>query len=495
MSTDVGFWAVLAVIGPLVAGLIALQGRAPAIRAGLALGSLASLSAAVMLGRELLGGGGGHLPLGGWDAPLGVELRVDGLAVLMLGVTAVVGALVSAYSTAYFGDISDLGRQGGPALRGARYFGPLWLILWAALNGIYLSGDLFNLYVSIEILGLASAALVTLAVTSKATVAGMRYLIVSLVGSMLFLLGVALLYISVGTLSLATLSEAQPTGALAMVALAVMTVGLAAKTALVPLHGWLPPAHAAAPAPASALLSALVVKGSFYILLRLWVQVFDGGSEAGLLILGLLGGSAIVWGSLLAFRQVSLKRLIAYSTVAQIGYLFLVFPLLYTAQGGWSQDAWSGGVYHALSHAVAKAAMFLAAGSMTYAAARDDISAISGVAQRLPMSFFAFGLAGLSLAGIPPSGGFVSKWLLLRAAISSGGWGWAVLISGGGLLTLGYVLKVVRHAVQRGEGPESFRPVPARMEWAALLLALLSVAMGVQATGILSLLAPDLIRP
>jgi len=495
VSTEVGFWAVLAVMGPLVAGLVSLQGRAPAIRAGLALGSLASLLSAAMLGRELIAGGGGYLPLGGWEAPLGIELRVDGLAALMLAVTAIVGAAVSAYSTAYFGDIADLGKQGAPALRGARYFAPLWLVLWAALNGIYLSGDLFNLYVSLEILGLSAAALVTLAVTSKATVAGMRYLIVSLVGSMFFLLGVALLYVSVGTLSLAALADAQPTGPLAMVALAVMTVGLAAKTALVPLHGWLPPAHAAAPAPASALLSALVVKGSFYILLRLWVQVFDGGSEAGLLLLGLLGGIAIVWGSILALRQDSLKRLIAYSTVAQIGYLFLVFPLLFTPQGGWSQDAWSGGIYHALSHAVAKAAMFLAAGSMTYAAARDDIPAISGVAQRLPMSFFAFGLAGLSLAGIPPSGGFVSKWLLLRTAITSGGWGWVVLISGGGLLTLGYVLKVVRHAVQRAEGPRSFRAVPARLEWTALLLALLSVAMGLQASGILSILAPDLIRP
>jgi multicomponent Na+:H+ antiporter subunit D len=482
-------WTVLAVMGPLVGALVSLQGRPVAIRAGLLIGALSSAGAAVVLWAAVSSAGPLVYPLAGWNAPLGIELRADGFAVVMLAITALVGAVISLYATAYFGDISHLEARESPAGRAARYFAPLWLLIWAALNGIYLSGDLFNLYVLIEILGLSAAALVTLAVTSKATVAGMRYLFVSLLGSLFFLLGVVLLYVAGGTLSFTALSEAGLEGGLPIAALSLMTIGLAAKTALFPLHGWLPPAHAAAPAPGSAVLSALVVKGSFYIIVRLWVDLFGGGTPEALLVLGLLGAAAVLWGSVLALRQRSLKRLLAYSTVAQLGYLFVMFPLLFGEGGAWSGDAWAGGIYHALSHAAAKAAMFLAAGSMTYAVARDDLRAISGIAHHHPMTFFAFGLGGMSLAGIPPSGGFLAKWLLLRAAVAEGGWGWAFLIVVGGLLTLAYVLMVLRHALDRSDTPESFRPVPRRMEWAAMLLALTAVALGVRATEILTLLA------
>ncbi len=498
---DPGLWAVLAVMGPLLAGLLALEGRPWVIRTALALGSTTALLSAVGLWSGVSAGGTVRHLLGGWGQPLGIELRADGAAVVLLAMTAVVGSAISLYSTSYFGDLSHLEARESPAGRAARYFAPLWLLLWAALNGIYVAGDLFNLYVMLEIVGLAAAAVVTLAVTPKATVAGMRYLLVSLLGSLLFLLGVALLYIHAGTLALEGLAAARPSGALPAVALGVMTAGLAAKTALFPFHAWLPPAHAAAPAPGSALLSALVVKGSFLILVRLWVEVFGGGSQGGLLVMGLLGGGAILWGSLLALRQRSLKRLIAYSTVAQLGYLFVMFPLLFP-QGllpldvgpggggplGMDPDAWTGGFYHALAHGVAKAAMFLAAGSMTYAVAEDALSSISGIAHRLPMTFLAFGLAGLSLAGIPPSGGFVSKWLLLRSAVQAGAWGWAVLLTAGGLLTLAYVLLVLRFAVERRETPPSFRPVPRRMEWSAMALAVVSVLLGLHASGITHLL-------
>lgn len=484
------FWGAAAVMAPILAALVALQGSAVAIRLGLSLGSGAALISAAALLALVPAGSLARIPLGGWPAPLGIELRVDGPALVLLLATALVGSAVSLYSTAYFGDISHLSATRAPAGRAARFFAPLWLFLWAGLNGIYLSGDLFNLFVSLEIVGLAAAALVTLAVTSTATVAGMRYLVVSLVGSMLFLLGVALLYSAAGSLAIGELAALDLRGPLPLAALATMTVGLAAKTALFPLHGWLPPAHAAAPAPGSALLSAVVVKGSFLVLLRLWVEVFGGSTDPGRLLLGLLGGGAIGYGSLLALRQSSLKRLVAYSTVAQVGYLFLLFPLLLEGDGQVSRDAWSGGIYWALAHALAKGAMFLAAGSMSYAVARDDLPSISGVAHRLPVSFMAFGLGGLSLAGIPPSGGFVAKWLLLRAAVSQGGWGWAVLVAAGGLLTVAYTLRVLRWAARRAPEVERFRPVPARMEWAAMALALLAVLLGIRAGGLIALLDP-----
>lgn len=493
-------WTTMAVFGPLLASLVALGGRPVHLRAGLALGSATALAGGVGLWREVaLEGPVRHL-LGGWGAPLGIELWADGFSVVMLTVTAFVGAAVSLYSLSYFGDLSELDPDESPAGRAARYFSPLWLLLWSALNGIYLSADLFNLYVTLEILGLAAAALVTLAVTPRATVAGMRYLIVSLVGSMLFLLGVALLYTEYGTLALQELAEIAPSGPIAATSLALMTTGMLAKTALFPLHGWLPPAHAGAPAPASALLSAVVVKGSFFIVVRLWFAVYGGGSEPGLLVLGGLGAAAILWGSILALRQRSLKRLIAYSTVAQLGYLFVMFPLLAPeGLGGpepvWSDDAWTGGILLALSHALAKAAMFLAAGNMSYAVARDQLRDIAGVAHRLPMSFLAFGLGGLSLAGLPPSAGFVGKWLLLREALESGGWFWVAIITVGGLLTIAYVLMVLRHALDLEASEGSFRHVPARMEWAALVLALGAAGLGIRATETFRILLEGGVQP
>ena len=491
-------WATLAVAGPLLAALIALAGRPRPIRAGLAVGAGSSLVAVVGLALEIMRTGPGRHLLGGWGRPLGIEMWVDGLAVTMLGMTAVVGAAVSVYATAYFGPLADRESGKAPGDRGARYFAPLWLFLWAALNALFLSADLFNLYVTVELFGLSAAALITLAVSTRATLAGMRYLVVSLVGSMLFLFGVALLYAAYGVLSLEELARMAPSGALPAVALAAMTTGMAAKTALFPLHAWLPPAHSSAPAPASALLSALVVKASFYIVVRLWLHVYGGGADGGLLVLGLLGGGAILWGSVLALRQTSLKRLIAYSTVAQVGYLFVMLPLLVTGPDpvAWNMDAWDGGIYQAVSHALAKAAMFLAAGSMTYAVARDDLRSISGVAHRLPVSFFAFALAGLTLAGIPPSGGFIGKWLLIRSAVDSGRWPWVVLLAAGGLLAAAYVVKALRHALEdpRAERSE-FRAVPRRMEWSAMALAVASVVLGLRPLELLQLLGIGGVQP
>jgi len=497
--TGVEVWTTLVIVAPLAGALLSLRGGRWAILAGLMVGASGALLGSAALARIVYADGPVRHLLGGWGRPLGIELLADGLSVVFLALTAVVGTAVSLYASVYFGDIAPPGGPRSPAARGARFFAPLSLFLWAGVNGAYLSNDLFNLYVMLEIVGLSATALVTLAVTAKATEAGMRYLLVSLSGSMLFLLGIAILYIAHGTLSLEELAALGPSGPGASVALAVMTVGLAAKTALFPLHAWLPPAHAAAPAPASAILSALVVKVSFFILARLWLWVYGAtlpgsGAGAALQVLGVLGAAAVVWGSVLALRQTSLKRLIAYSTVAQLGYLFVMFPLLVPAGGdagteAWRADAWGGGIYHALSHGLAKAAMFLAAGNMSYAVAGDAIRSISGVARRLPMSLLAFGLAGLSLAGIPPSGGFIAKWLLLSAALETGRWPWAVVIAGGGLLTLAYVLIVARQAFHDADAPQDFRAVPKRMEWTAVALALMAVLLGVRAVEVLELLS------
>jgi formate hydrogenlyase subunit 3/multisubunit Na+/H+ antiporter MnhD subunit len=261
-----------------------------------------------------------------------------------------------------------------------------------------------------------------------------------------------------------------------------MTAGLLAKTALFPLHLWLPPAHAGAPPAASAVLSALVVKGSFFITLRLWFDALPAvATEMAMQFIGLLGAGAILYGSALALRQSRLKLLVAYSTVAQIGYLFLVFPLAFDATTGRlaAGTALAGGLLQAVSHAFAKAAMFMAAGLIAVSLGHDRIAGLGGLARARPVSLLAFALAGASLVGLPPSGGFAAKWMLLSAAVTTGQWWWAVVIVLGGLLTSAYLVLVLMRAMETPSGTTTTPThVASWREAVPLALALLAVLMG-----------------
>jgi len=230
------------------------------------------------------------------------------------------------------------------------------------------------------------------------------------------------------------------------------------------------------PAPASALLSALVLKGSFYVLLRLWFDVFPTAELEGVgRLLGALGAAAILWGSVQAIRQRRLKRMVAYSTVAQAGYLFFVFAL--TAQSSTSWNAWRATAFFALSHACAKAAAFMAAGSLRYATGSDEIDKLAGTAQQQPATVFAFALAGVGLMGLPPSGSFFAKWVLLDAAIATGQWVFAVIILLGGLLAAVYVFRVLAKAFVATETAGDFS-VPMVMQLTPLVLAFVSLGLG-----------------
>jgi formate hydrogenlyase subunit 3/multisubunit Na+/H+ antiporter MnhD subunit len=312
--------------------------------------------------------------------------------------------------------------------------------------------------------------------------AALRYLLFALVGSAFYLLGAALFYGAYGTLDISLLSGRIQPQSVTWLAAALMTAGLLAKTALFPLHLWLPPAHAGAPPAASAVLSALVVKGSFFLIVRLWFDVMPGLlPQQAAQMLGALGAAAILFGSVLALRQARLKLLIAYSTVAQIGYLFFVFPLAIgpDAAVAASGAAWTGGWMQLLSHAFAKAAMFLAAGLIAEAAGHDRIAELGGIGRALPITVIAFALGGLSLMGVPPSGGFVAKWLLLTAAVEAGQWWWALVMLVGGLLAGGYVFRVLGPLWGDGNGPRAMLGrVSVRRQAIALALALGAVSLG-----------------
>ncbi len=463
---------IVLIVLPLASAMMAFAWPRVAQRVALFCGLAIALGVAG-LALQLRQHGVFHHAVGGWDAPLGIGLYADGLSLLLLTATALVGLAVSVYAAAYF------------TVEKAHHFWPLWLFLLGALNALFLSADVFNLYVTLELLGLAAVTLTALTGGRAALAGAMRYLLTTLLGSLAYLLGVALLYHAYGSVDIATLAGRMTPVPAAWVALGLMSAGLILKTALFPLHFWLPPAHASAPSPVSAVLSALVIKASFYILLRLWLTVFGPLAGDGVAaLLGLLGAAAVLWGSVQALRQTRLKLLVAYSTVAQIGYLFLAFPLAAAA----TVTAWNAAAYLALSHALAKAAMFLAAGNLLHFGGHDRIADLDRVVQRLPLSAFAFALAGVSLMGLPPSGGFIGKWLLLEAALAQGRWDLVAVMLVGGLLAAAYVFKVLGKAFTQAEVTHEPQVVPAPMEWAALVLACGAIVLGFVATPVLSLL-------
>jgi formate hydrogenlyase subunit 3/multisubunit Na+/H+ antiporter MnhD subunit len=339
--------------------------------------------------------------------------------------------------------------------------------------------------VALELLTFAGVPLVCLAGSGETLRAALRYVLFALCGSVLYLLGAVLLYGGYGTLDMPLLAGVVQPEPIAWTALALMTVGLLAKTALFPLHLWLPPAHGGAPAAASAVLSALVIKGSWFLVVRLWFDVMPGVvTLSAAQLLGALGAGAILFGNAVALRQVRLKMLVAYSTVAQIGYLFLMFPLAYDTAAGRIADglAYSGGLMHAISHAGAKSAMFMAAGSIYSALGHDRIADLAGVARALPVSTFAFALGGISLVGLPPAGGFLAKWWLLSAAVGGAQWWWALVLLVGGLLTATYLFAVLSRALHAPPAPLVVRePVARSRELATLTLALASVLLGLVA--------------
>ncbi|MCP3371933.1 complex I subunit 5 family protein [Bradyrhizobium cajani] len=473
-TTAGGFLLVLSIVLPVAGVLLAfaLGDRYVRLVAFTIMPLGLAIAAALVLA---LPRGGGHLVylLGAWPPPLGVALHADGLSAVMIAATAVVIPAVAVYAAPEF--------RPAAAARAPAAFWMLLLAIWGALNAIFVGGDLFTLYVALELLTFATVPLVSLDGRAETLQAALRYLLFALLGSVLYLAGTALLYGLYGALDIVLLSRRADAQLGTLIAAALMTTGLLAKTALFPLHLWLPPAHAGAPAAASAILSGLVVKGSLFIVIRLWFDVMRGlPGFAAAHVLGALGATAIIFGSVVALRQERLKLLIAYSTLAQIGYLFLMFPLAFDVSGDLKRGgALAGGVLQAISHATAKAAMFMAAGSIYAGLGHDRITGLNGVARAQPLSVLTFALGGVALMGVPPSGASLAKDLLLQAAAETEQWWWTILLQAGGVLTAAYVVLVLAHALAPPDKPIALRgAVPRICDLAALVLALCSLLLG-----------------
>ncbi len=370
------------------------------------------------------------LRVGGWSAELGILLVTDPLSAVFLFISAFGGA-AAVWTT--FGPGSAGGKDGW------RLCG-LFFILWSSLNGILTTGDLFNLFVFFEILAVSAYVLTGASMTREALEAGLKYLVLGTVGALLILLGMTMLYMGAGILNFALLSAAVgsiPRGGLAA-ASAFMVAGLGLKMGMVPFHFWLPDAHSSASTGVSMLLSGVVVKASFYALLRVTTLLFPSvqvgfSVQEILLALGIL---SLFTGHLSAQRQTGIKRMLAWSTVAHMGYLLVGIGL-------GSPMGVAGALLHSLNHAAAKTALFLGAGSFSTLAGSKEWRSFSGLGRRFPLQGAAFLLLAASIIGLPPLGGFWGKWMIVLAAMEEGRWMTAVSIELGTVLSCIYYVPVL----------------------------------------------------
>ncbi|MCL7939935.1 NADH-ubiquinone oxidoreductase [Halomonas sp. ATCH28] len=467
----------LSLLAPLPLGLVAWRFPPRRMLPVLLAGAPLPLVTLWLLSRLAVDGGlEGAWSLGG----LLLHWRLDALAGLLLLLTQLLLLASAAYAVGHRRAIAV-------AERDFAGFWPLLGGLAAALGLIWVAADLLTLYAALELMGLCAVGMMLLPGTAQALTAGMRYLLYALVGSLAWLLGVALLLGAWGRLDLAGLAADAEPGAVTGIAMALLAAGLLLKAAIFPLHGWLVPVHASAWTPVSALHGALVVKASFFILMQLWQRLVPEALAAAWL-LGGLGSLAILWGGLQAWRASELKQVVAWSTVGQLGYLMLAFPLLAGTSAAVATLAWQATWLQLAGHALAKAAMFMAAGNLVLAVGQSRLGDLAGTSRWLPLSLMTFGIAAVTLMGLPPSAGFTAKWLLLQAAILAGQWPWVVVLVAGTLLTVAYVFRVLRCALVEDAPRREVRPVPGGMDLIALMLALAALALGLGAEWPLALL-------
>lgn len=423
---------------------------------------------------RVLASGAWRYEFGGWPAPWGIELVVDplsaGMAVLVSGF-----ALLSAI---YGWDCPEPEGRLGPGS-----FHALYLLLTAGLLGIVLTGDLFNLYVFLEIASLAAYALVAAGAGPKADLAAFRYLIIGSVGALLWVFGVGYVYALTGTLNMADAALLWPAAAgsrAAAVAVSLMVAGLLIKMAVFPMHGWQPDAYASAPPRIMPFVGGVMAKVSAYVLFRVLYFVFQASGAAGsvLDVLGWIGALTVVAGSVLAVSQKDVRRMLAYSSVAQIGYILIGFSV-----GG--RLALTGALLHIINHAVMKSCLFMAAGSVQRRFGSCRIEDFKGLSTVMPKTAAAFSIAALSMIGLPPGCGFFSKWYLLRGTIEAGAWPFVAALVLSSLLSMVYFFRLIEKAYLDGsDEPETKEPITMLVPMMALSAAV--VFLGIFNQGVVS---------
>jgi multicomponent Na+:H+ antiporter subunit D len=452
----------------VVAGLLPLLGRVskrvlPDVLANAVL--LFLLVESVLLGKQLAGSGPYIRTFSWLGEPVNLRLAVDGFSLFMLFTVSLVGLCAGIFSIDY---MKHYGSK-------ANYYA-LFLVMIAGMNGLVLSTDLFNVYIFLEVAAVASYALVAFGLEYDELEASFKYLMLSVVASAFVLIAIAVLFGVTGDVSFAAVARGlQDTDSRWVVAAcsALFIMGFGLKAALMPFHAWLPDAHPSAPAPISAMLSGLLIKVSgIYALTRVFFNVF-GMTPALSTVLMSLATLSMVAAAFLALGQKDLKRMLAYSSISQVGYIVLGLGL-------GTPLGIAGGLFHLINHALAKSLLFLNSGSVQQATGTRNLDEMGGLAKRMPVTAATNLVGSLSIAGVPPLNGFWSKLIIIIALVQAGQWGFALAAVLASVLTLWYYLLIQRKAFfgKLDERWKDIKEAPFWMLASNVILALLCLGVG-----------------
>jgi multicomponent Na+:H+ antiporter subunit D len=441
-----------------------------------------SFAASLQMAWQVMTDGPFFYQMGNWPPPWGIELHVDYLAAFTALTMTGVSLLILLYAT------KDLLHELKPHLLGWYY--TLYLLLIASMVGMALTNDIFNLFVFVEICAIAACGIISIKTSRECLEASFKYLVLSALGSGCLLLAIALLYMVTGHLNFTFIAQALPEAMRLypnniLAALALLLVGMGVKAALFPLHVWLPDAHSSAPSPSSAVLSGLVIKIYAVALLKLLYQVFPASvfeTTPILTILLWMSSLAIIAGSMFAIVQDDIKKMLAYSSVAQIGYVFMGFAIV-------DPSALTGGILHVFNHAMMKAMLFLAAGAFIYCTGVRRLSDLKGIGHTMPIPTAAFTIGALAMVGIPLTNGFISKWYLVLGALHGGQPVYAAVILLSSLLNGVYYLPIIVNAFfgePQGRVAEP-HPLPRRMQFSLVVLGAGCLLFGLYPSPILGL--------
>lgn len=403
--------------------------------------------------------------IGSWKPPLGITMVLDGLSAFMLVTVNIVASLIFLYATEYMEQYTSKWK-----------FSSLFLLMLAGLNGVIITGDLFSLYIFMEIAAIASFSLVAFGVEKHQFEASFKYAVMSILGSLFVFLGIALLYGFTSTLNMADMAriiQIRPSSHIIIFVSFLFIMGFGLKAALVPFHAWLPDAHPSAPAPVSAMLSGVLIKSlGIYVLARIFFNVI-GMNTAVASIFMFLGTVSMMVGGLSAIGQKDIKRLLAYSSITQMGYIFLGLGI------GTPLSVFAA-FFHLFNHSVFKSLLFLNAGAIEYVTGTRDMTNLGGLMKKMPVTSATNLIGALSISGVPPFNGFWSKLLIIIAAVVAGKFWyafWAIVAS---ILTLAAFMKIFKYAFwgETNEITDKANEVPGFMRFSMITLMLICIIGG-----------------
>ncbi|PKN00078.1 MAG: NADH/ubiquinone/plastoquinone (complex I) [Elusimicrobia bacterium HGW-Elusimicrobia-2] len=422
---------------------------------------IANLITLAMAGIALTSFGiNGSYSVGGWPVPLGINIAADGFSILMLATVNTIAFCATLYSINYMDQYTS-----------KSHYYSLFLLMLTGMNGVLLSGDLFNLFVFIEIASISSYALVGFGTEAEELEASFKYMVMGGIASTFILLAVAILYSSFGVLNMANISQAISVSSqtpLLKFSLFLFIAAFSIKAAIIPFHAWLPDAHPAAPAPVSAMLSGVLIKTlGIYAMTRIIMNIF----AADVSILAPLGIISIMLGVLLALGQTDMKRLFAYHSVSQVGYIILGISL-------GTPLGILGGLFHLVNHSIFKSLLFLNSGAVAYRLGTRELNEMGGLNKVMPITGGTSFIASLSIAGMPPFNGFFSKLIIILACVQSGHPGFALWAVAGSILTLSSFMKVQKFAFfgKLAEKHKQIKEAPLMMSISVVILAVLCIA-------------------